>query len=201
MKKLIILLLSALLMVSGFVEAAQFTVPDENPWAPVYARTITHPDSEWVVTYLYRERSCVPDDFDIWGDFFDISGAAFNCPFLMDGIVVQNPDIPGPPRHSNLSNQPGVLIPVIFVSADDWADLVADGTVTVPELEAAPSALVGWADHHKDILKPLGGQTRVVSFNYVGRGTLMDGRSFHYHITGQFRDNTEQIRVFNVTMR
>ncbi|MDH3603150.1 MAG: hypothetical protein OEU26_26350, partial [Candidatus Tectomicrobia bacterium] len=88
MKKIIISLVSALLLVSGYVGAAQFTVPDENQWAPVYARTLAHSDSEWVVTYLYRERSCVPDDFDIWGDFFDFSGAAFNCPFLMEGIVV-----------------------------------------------------------------------------------------------------------------
>lgn len=209
-RKIAVVTVAALLTIAGAstLAGARFHVPDEDPWAPIYARFL-YPDEtpQWVVLYLYRERSCVPDDFNLLA-FFDLTFAAWDCPMLLTGTVVYDnaDDFANfmAPRHASLRNVHGVGVPVLFVPIADWMDATQDGVLTLNEAEAIPNALQGVADFHKEVLHPTatpaGGGAQVPKFNYRGRGTLNDGRSFSWHASGQIQDGIEHLGVFSVVI-
>jgi len=149
---------------------------------PFYARIERgesfHTD-EWAVIVFYRPPDCVPATFDLL-NLFDVPGA-FDCgPPTTDGFTIwkNGPGIDPAPIQSNLHGLGAV--PVWFVS---WSDLQAgldDDTLTVPELLAMPSLLVGSADFFQETLHP-SGTANVPKISFVASGLLQDGRQFQAH--------------------
>ena len=86
-------------------------------------------------------------------------------------------------------------VPVLFV---DWGELelaVADGVLTMGELEGL-THLVGSASYFHQVLEPHGAAV-VPKTLFVARGSLEDGRSFHVrglHIEGSTMQTSIHIR-------
>ncbi len=168
----------AMLLTTSEVYAA--TSPVENEDVLFYARieqkTILH-TNEWAVIIFYRPPECVPDDFNLL-DFF--SADAPDCaPLTMDGFKIQS----GGPAPSTIQIQLNGLgaVPVWFVAWSEFQTAVTDGVVTMGELEALPSLLVGSASFYRETQNPgRVGQKSPMS-NYTAKGLLEDGRSFNVH--------------------
>ena len=194
----------------------QLVVPDEDPFAPAYAKVLGPYDgSDWVVAYLYRQRDCIPLNFDIVGQFLDFSPIipprppflkAWDCPFLMEGVSVHtepptNPwTAPAPKQYSLRNNKDMGPIPVLLIPRDDYNNLT--GPVTIEALEGI--GYPGAAGFHREVLHPPensnGGGAQVYRATYVGRGQLEDGRSFDYRLSVMFqKDNTvENVGTYRV---
>jgi hypothetical protein len=151
---------------------------------PYYARIergeILH-TNKWAAIIFYRPTECVPSDFNLL-DFYDFG--AFGCsPPTTDGFIIWSgePWISAPV----LINLKGLgAVPVWFVRWSELQALVEDDSLTMAELEAVPSLLVGEASLYKETLLPATGEPDVMKppmINYVARGTLEDGRTFYVH--------------------
>lgn len=145
---------------------------------PFYARVesgLVLADGDVAMVYFYRPPDCIPDDFNLL-DFFDVP-RVFSCgPPTTEGFNIweTGPFLDPAPFQSNLS-QSGT-VPVWFMDTDDYAAAVADGEVTIGELEAL-DPLVGAASRFREVLHPDGG-AKVSMFVVAMRGHLEDGRAF-----------------------
>jgi hypothetical protein len=134
-------------------------------------------DGEWAVIIFYRPTECVPDDFNLL-DMMDYN--AFACtPPTTDGFIVWagEPWVSAPIQ---IRLHEADLVPVWFVKWDELQDAVEDGSLTMPDLKALPSLLVGAADEYSETLHPTG-VVKVPMINFVAQGALQDGRSFYAH--------------------
>lgn len=167
-------------------------VPDEDPYAPIYARSlhVENPSSTWVPVIFYRSTSCVPTTYDLVA-MFDLS--AWSCPLVVQGHVVYDAaDDLENFRSPALVRLQGNAVPVWFVLRTDWeaAGGTADftGSVTRAELEAMPSLIRGTATTYREVLHPVptfaGGGAQVVGDLYHATGTLEGGGSFRLQVTG-----------------
>lgn len=175
-----------LLVAAVLLPAAPITYAKERTGgggdAPFYARIergeYFHTD-EWAVIIFYRPPVCVPDDFDLL-DFFDFG--AFACvPPTTDGFTIWD----GEPWVSNpiqIELHGLGAVPVWFVAWPELEAAVADGVLTMAELEVMQSLVRGTADFYSETLHPYGG-AQVPMINYVAHGLLEDGRVFHAHVT------------------
>ena len=174
------------------------SVPDESPGPPVYAgiaRFFMNTDGEWVAIEIVRERSCIPADFNLLQ--FSDNPTAFGCRPLTAGKEWWYPEdldalanrpwsrIPPFPFQARLVGLPGMLI--YFVKLSELNAAIADGALTIGELEHLPSLLVGYVDsylqvQHNSNLGEAPGHSETTA-----RGNLEDGRSFFYQKTD--RDN------------
>lgn len=77
-------------------------------------------------------------------------------------------------------------MPVWFVRWPELRDAVADGVLTITELDALPSHIAGLASFYTETLHPYGG-AQVSKLTLVGTGTLEDGRSFRIQVSAQER--------------
>lgn len=199
--------LFALALVLAMSAAVQAQPPTEAPPRfeqtsndlPFYARIERGripTDGEWAAVAFYRPPECVRSDFNLL-DFFD-APAAFGCnaagPYLYGFGIFMN----GPfeaPIQSRLQTVPGRIMPVWFVKWSELEEAIADDKLTIGELAAMPSLLLGGATFFNETLHPLGvaqqPRIAIVSFGY-----LDDGREFVYRATGS--DNMLHVRiVFN----
>jgi hypothetical protein len=150
---------------------------------PFYARIepgeIYHTD-EWAAIVFYRPPECVPDDFNLF-DFYD-APSAFGCaPPTTDGFFIWSGE---PYLSAPIQIQLHGLgaVPVWFVSWPELQDVIADDSLTMPELEGMPSLLIGSASFYKETLHPTDG-AKVPMINYVAHGSLESGESFKVHAT------------------
>ncbi len=135
-------------------------------------------DGGWAPIVFYRPPECVPDDFNLL-DFYhfpdDTSPGAFACqPPTTDGFIIWE----GEPWLSNpsLIKLHGLgAVPVWFVSWSDLQVALEDDKLTVPELQAIDSLMIGSANRYNETLHP------GVMINYVAKGNLSDGQSFWVH--------------------
>lgn len=140
-------------------------VPEDHPGNPFYALIFngldpTGPyfffphDAEWGAAIFERELWCVPDDFNLLEEF-DFTPAfpggpprSFLCPLTVEGFQVwDNPPNPLPVDPGPIvvvSNGLGA-VPVVLAHWDEIATAMADGVLTLPELLALPSAMIGTA--------------------------------------------------------
>jgi len=150
---------------------------------PFYARlgSISTPeevyeDGGWVAIAFYRPPSCVPDGFNLLA-FFDFN--AFACgPPTTDGFEIRRNGQPLTVAPLQAKYEGRGAVPVWFVSTADFAAARADGVVTIVELEAMESLLIGSATFFTQTLHPHGAATQPMNV-WVARGELEDGRSFH----------------------
>jgi hypothetical protein len=153
---------------------------------PFYARLESedtlHTD-EWAPIVFYRPPECVPDDFNLL-DFYDwpddLGPGAFGCTSpTTDGFMIWDGE-PGlsPPIQIKLNGLGAV--PVWFVAWPELQAAMEDGELTMADLEAMHSLMIGLASIYTETLHPTG-VVKVPMINYVASGTLDDGRSFHVH--------------------
>ena len=163
----------------------------EDPGNPYYARIAPEPphiyeDGEWAVFVFYRDPGCVRPDFNLL-DFFD-PPAAFGCASMVSGQSIWAEEIGvGAPRQVTMSGNGAV--PVWLAPAAAARGAVADGMLTIGELEGLPGLLKGEASGFREVLMPHplppflgGGGHPNPKLTLVARGTLEDGRSFRYQL-------------------
>jgi hypothetical protein len=147
---------------------------------PFYARIdsggIVPNDGELAAIVFYRPPACVRADFNLL-DFFDIPGAFFCGPATTTGFTIWNngPGLDPAPLHA--MNFGLGDVPVWFVSWPELQAAMGDGILTIGELAALPSLLVGSANSFQQVLHPHDAAS-VPKLNFVASGTLEDGRSF-----------------------
>jgi hypothetical protein len=146
---------------------------------PFYARIergLIHTDGEWAAIAFFRPPSCIRSDFNLL-DFLDIP-AAFGCnaddPYLAGFVVGFN----GPfeaPIQSQFQTVPGRTMPVWFVRFSDMEAAIADDALTIGELAAMPSLVIGKAVFYNETLHPSNAaqqtKTTVVAFGYLDANT------------------------------
>lgn len=179
----------------------------EDPGNPYYVRIEPVPphiyeDGEWAVFVFYRDPGCIRPDFNLL-DFFD-PPAAFGCASMVSGQSTWADEIGvGAPKQVTMSGNGAV--PVWLVPVAVARDAVADGTLTIGELEGLPGLVQGIATHLREVLMPhplprfLGGGGHAnPKLTLVARGALEDGRSFHYQLN---RDDYGELHTSRLTIR
>lgn len=168
----------------------RLSVPEESPSGPFYARIergLVFRTDEWVAIPFYRDLSCVRPTFNLL-DFFDVANipAIFACPLSVSGFEIwDDPSADAGPRQSKLHGNGSV--PVLFVSVEDFEAALPGLTMT--ELLAMPSLMLGVATFYEEVLHPLGIAQRS-KLTIVARGELPDGRTFSFtgiEATGELR--------------
>ncbi len=184
------LLLGVAAISTSTVQAAVRVDVPPAPGIPAYARTDLIPhNEEWAAIVFYREPSCVRADFNLL-DVADVP-AAFGCPLTVAGFEIWEngpPPIDAAPLFTNLRGLGHV--PVWFVSWPDLQVQIADGVLTIAELESMDSLQRGDATFFAERLHPL------VNYNVVAHGLLEDGRSFNLEAT-----STSIARLTSVNIR
>lgn len=168
---------------------------------PVYAaldRGFLPHTEEWAVVVFYRTPECVPTDFNLL-DFFDLTDRPFLCALHIESrtnwVSLDDPY----PAESFLWGTGAV--PVWFVRWPELQAAVADDVLTVGELAALPSLLVGSASFfHESVRNDIRGQ-RGGNEALVASGTLADGRSFVFQMTEKFRDGVHLYNHLRVQFR
>jgi hypothetical protein len=160
----------------------------EDSQPPIYADFglgfLPHTD-EWAVVIFYRTPACVPADFNLL-DFFDAPPRPFSCALHIEGFTLwRSLDDPFP---AQIFLHGTGAVPVWFVGWPELQSAIADGDLTIGELAALPSLLVGSASfflesERNSIVEQRGGNEVVVA-----SGTLTDGRSFQVEFTEKFRE-------------
>ncbi|MGH7500706.1 MAG: hypothetical protein ACREL7_03010 [Longimicrobiales bacterium] len=172
-------------MAAAAVPSVQFAVPAESPGPPFYSISanggfVPHTD-DWAAIPFQRELLCVPPGQDL---LVIVGPAAWSCPLTVEGHEhwQHGPGIDLAPRQTQLRGLGAV--PIVFA---EWAELqgaMVSG-LTLFELLALPSALIGHADFYKEtailgISGPHGPGKG--SYKINARGTLTDSRSFSLHV-------------------
>jgi len=132
-------------------------VPEDRQ-PPIYAnfnREFMPHTEEWAVVIFYRNTDCVPADFNLL-DFIDPPPRPFLCALQIEGHSNwRSLDDPAP-ADSHLQGTGAV--PLWFVSWPELQAAVADDDLTITELAALPSLLVGSASFYHDSIRNDRGQ-------------------------------------------
>jgi hypothetical protein len=169
---------------------------------PFYARfeqyEIFHTD-DWAVIVFYRPPGCIPADFNMF-DFFDFPTSpedpgAFGCnPATTEGFQIwkNGPAVDGGPIHTELHGLGAV--PVWFVGWSELQGIMADGYVTIGELESTPSLMTGSATYFHETLHPFEA-AKNSKINYVASGSLDGGGSFWVHASANSASGQFNVQV------
>lgn len=180
-------LVAALLAAIGLVlptgapahAAVRYDFPAEAPGPPYYARIIPPAFEEWTAIAFYRDPTCIPSDFNLLR-FLD-APRAFGCRLTVEGFEIwrTGPGQDLAPMH--IESREAGLVPVWFVRPDVMEAAMADGVLTITELSALPTLVVGSATRFSEVLHPEQ-SARQPSIRISAFGTLVDGRSFRWHV-------------------
>jgi len=185
-------LVGALAMTSALgLAPASADVRIADDVVPAYARMAAGPvtggveevfhTEEWAVIPFYRPPGCVPASFNLL-DFFDIPGAFFCGPQTVQTATIWR-NGPGIDDAPIMAKSRGLgEMPVWFVRWPELEAAIADGELTIGDLEGLPSLLVGTASFYTETLHP--SQAAQVPLTvFVARGTLEEGGSFQAQAT------------------
>ena len=175
--------------------------PGESPGPPVYAGIaffFMNTDGEWVAIEFVRQPTCIPQNFNLL-EFFDLPGA-FVCPLTFAGdewwhaedLIGLDPWEMLPPFPFQAHYVGAGARPIYFVKLAELTAAMADGALTIGELEALPSLLIGRTSKYQMIQLNPGQGARPGHSTTVAHGTLEDGRSFQYH---KFDRDNETISI------
>jgi hypothetical protein len=163
---------------------ASANVRIDDDVVPFYARIgagEVYDDGAWAAIPFYRPPACIPADFNLL-DFFDVP-RVFGCgpQTVKTSTIWRNG--PGVDAAPVMAKSRGLgAVPVWFVSLPELQAAMADGELTIGELAALPSLLVGTASLYTETLQPTqAAQVPLVVF--VAQGVLEDGRSFQAQAT------------------
>lgn len=167
-------------------------IPEDSPGPPFYS--LLQPGwfpmtDEWAAVFFIRETDCVPGNFNLI-DLVDLVPAfpngpprPFVCPLTIRGHEIWNTDPPDPAVGPLNITAKGVgAVPFYFVAASEAQAAAGDGILTIDDLEAMGSLLVGWADRFT-LAQQTGtarGRPGSGKINVSARGQLADGRTFFF---------------------
>jgi hypothetical protein len=148
---------------------------------------------EWAAIAWVRETACVPDAFNIltlidltilFPPAVPVPGPRpFFCPLTVSGHEMWNTDPPNPAVGPLNVVMNGLgAVPIYFVSTEQLLPAIADRVLTINDLEAMSSLLVGYA-HHFTLTNQLGdarGRPGTGKINITAIGKLQDGRAFFF---------------------
>lgn len=178
--------------------ATRLAVPDDHPGNPFYALIFNglEPESRhfffphangWGAAAFERELGCVPPDFNLLLEF-DFTPAfpggpprPFLCTLTVEGYNIwHNPPDPDPVDPGPIFVMSRGLgdVPVVFARWEEIETAMADATLTLPELLALPSAMVGSADHFVATYENGPPPDDRLMNKMTASGSLPDGRSF-----------------------
>lgn len=151
--------------------------PEDSPGIPAYARFewlgAIHTD-EWAAIPFYRDPAYIPATFNML-DFFDEPGAYY-APAYVEGFGILSDDY-SVLYHAKLDGLPGMQ--VWFITTSDMVAAMADGVVTIGEIEALPSLKKGVAKTYNEVLHPIPYDTNV-HMTIESYGTVGD-ETFEFH--------------------
>lgn len=168
-------------------------VPADHPGAPFYANfdaTFIPADDGTVGIVFLRDPDCIPAGFDLLLGF-DVPGA-FGCDLTVEGKLWFHDPATDPFPYQTRSW--GTDVPVYFVDRTEL-DAAAAGGLTIGELEALPSLLIGYADQYREVIQNSNQGARNGHSVLNAHGTLDDGRPFRLHYNESFDPDTG-VRTF-----
>ena len=162
-----------------------FYSPIQPGWFPM--------TDEWAAVPWLRATACVPAGFNIL-NLLDLTilfppavpfpgPRPFFCPLTVEGHEIWNTDPPDPvagPLNVVMKGLGGV--PIYFVRTTQLLPAIADGVLTIADLEAMSSLRVGHASTFT-LANQLGtarGRPGAGKIDIVAHGTLADGTSFFF---------------------
>ena len=182
--------LAVLVLVAGVAQAVEIRLIPEDLTVPIYIRGCDDVKTGWTATIFYHPPECVPNNYNL------LTGADYNispkCPLLVEGFTLWEEGA-AIPFQVVLDNAPGTRIPIYFTKLTEIYAAIADGKITVKDLEQMDSRLVGMADSYHEVYQPLDANGNY-QLDILASGTLADGRSFHLH----WEANSSN---YNVTVR
>jgi len=158
------------------------------PWYANFSADFIPTDDGMVGIAFIREPSCIPTDFNLLL-LFDVP-AAWGCELTIEGKVWRyDPDDPVPfqERHYGLG-----AVPIYFVDEAELAAVTQDGVLTIGELQALPSLLIGFADSYLDVIhnSNQGGAGKGHEVLNASGTILQSGLPFYFHYTEEFHPDT-----------
>lgn len=138
----------------SFIELA---FPEDDPGPPFYARiAVLGPDvllmesNGTVVIPMMRQVECIDPEFNLL-DLYHVPNGFF-CPLTLSGRGLIEPNAPMG-TFPAIAYGVGSNMPVWFVDSDSLANAMADGVLTLPELEAL-NPRKGVASRYEEYNKP-----------------------------------------------
>jgi hypothetical protein len=162
--------------------AVRTTFPPPN--APFYAELGPGPnaihDASWAAIPFYTQPSCVPSDFNLL-NFFDIP-RAFDCPLTVTGFSIwkNGPPPVDPAPIQNILEGTGA-VHIWFVRWNELQAGMADGVLTITELQAMPSLRTGIARIFHETLHPQQAAERPLDV-IIAHGELASGTRFDLEV-------------------
>ena len=161
------------------------------PGPPLYANFAADfiPTDDGIVGIAFiREPSCIPTDFNLLLQF-DVP-AAFGCELTIEGKAWRYEATDPFPFQMRLWGLGAV--PIYFVDEAELAAATQDGVLTIGELQALPSLLVGFADSYLDVVHNdnQGGRGKGTEVLNASGTILQSGLPFFFHYTEEFDPDT-----------
>jgi hypothetical protein len=172
-------------------------IPEDLPGTPFYAdlaRGFFVVDGEWAAISFYHPTSCIPAAFNLldWLDF-----AAVGCETAITAkFWWHDPNTDPFPFQESYDGLGAV--PVYIVRWSELSAAIADDNLTIGELNALPSLLVGSASSYRVEVFNTNQGRRHGHSTLVSRGTLEDGRSFQFYYHEEFFPATGEHVFTNV---
>jgi hypothetical protein len=202
------LVAGALALESSPRAAVRLLIPSEDPGPPFYASIDRPPggqiyqDGVWAAIPFLRDTACVEPDSNLIVAF-DLR--AFGCSLAVNGFAIYKngpPPIDPVPVYALLMGNGAV--PIWFVRWSELQAAIADGELTIGELAALPSLLIGSASFFEFVnqigtLRPQGpgnGKIEIAS-----SGTLNDGREFQFSVREMGVDQISTLRHVRIEFR
>ena len=155
----------------------------ELPPVPFWARGPACCIDGWGgISFYVQDPSSIPPDFNFL-DFFD--PRALSAEWAVAGFgIFKNPASPEMTELHGLG-----AVPMWFFPSDDIAAMVADGIVTLAELESY-GPVKGHAHHFNEVFVPLTAGSTQARHHLVARGDLDDGGVFRMVWNHRVNQNT-----------
>ena len=164
----------------------------ERPGPPFYANFAADfiPTDDGIVGIAFiRDPSCIPTDFNLLVQFDP--PAAFGCELTIEGKIwwhdPETDPYPFQARRWGLG-----AVPIYFVDEAELAAATQDGVLTIGELQALPSLLIGFADSFLEVLHNdnQGRAGKGHSVQNASGTILQSGLPFYFHYTEEFDPDT-----------
>jgi hypothetical protein len=185
--------------------AVRVLITSQEDGPPFYASMDSPPtgqifqDGVWAAIPFLRDTTCVQGDSNLLVAF---DPRAFDCPLTVHGFAIYKDPTDRIPVFTLLMGNGAV--PIWFVRWPELQAAIADGDLTIGDLAALPSLLIGSASFFELVnqigtLRPQGqgnGKIEIASF-----GTLNDGREFHFSVREMGVDQISTLRHIRIEFR
>jgi hypothetical protein len=158
------------------------------PWYANFSADFIPTDDGTVGIAFIRDPSCIPADFNLLL-MFD-APAAFGCELTIEGKSwrwTATDPFPFQSRYWGLG-----AVPIYFVDEAELAAATQDGVLTIGELQALPSLLIGFADSFLEVIhnENQGGAGKGHEVQNASGTILQSGLPFYFHYTEEFDPDT-----------